>query len=126
MLFRSLLRLVKLGGKTDYGVYRNVIILKKNGTVINKAWNKTYSMTLNKAQWETYNTNLEYFPDFYKGLMNLPKAKKGEDRTDRTEFYLQIRSKGKVKKWNSVGRTAPWPMPLFDTTDVWEYLLKHT
>ena len=121
----ELLRLVKLGGKTDYGIYRNVIVLKEDGTVINKAWNRTYTMTLNQGQWETYKTNLGYFPYFYKRLMKLPKAKKGEIRADRTEFYLQIRSKGKVKKWSSVGRTEPWGIPLFDTTDVWEYLLKN-
>ncbi len=120
----ELLRLVKLGGKTDYGIYRNVLILKKDGTVINKAWNKTYTMKINERQWDDYKTNLEYFPQNWQHLANLPKAKKSEMRSDRTEFYLQVRCKGKIKKWNSVGRAEPWPFPLFDTTDVWEYLAK--
>lgn len=121
----ELLRLVKLGGKADYGKYRNVLILKKDHTVINKAWNKTYTMKLNAQQWDDYQTNLEYFPQNWPVLAGYKKAKRSEMRTDRTEFYLQVRYKGKIKKWNSVGIAEPWPFPLFDTTDVWEYLLKH-
>lgn len=121
----ELLRLVKLGGKADYGMYRNVLILKKDGTAIDKAWNKTYTMKLNKAQWDDYNTNLEYFPQNWPHLADIPKAKKDEMRSDRTEFYLQVRYKGSIRKWSSVGRREPWPFPLFDTTDVWEYLMKN-
>lgn len=121
----ELLRLVKVGGKTDYGKYRNVLVLKKDRMAINKAWNKTYYMKLNDAQWEDFQTNLEYFPQNWPVLANHKKIKKKDIRSDRTEFYLQVRYKGKIKKWNSVGKEEPWPFPLFDTTDVWEYLMKN-
>lgn len=121
----ELMRVVKLGGKTDYGKYRNVLVLKKDGMVINKAWNKRTYMKLNEAQWESYNTNLEYFPQNWSMIADIPKAKKSEMRSDRTEFYLTVRYKGKIRSWNSVGRREPWPFPLFDTTDVWEYLMKN-
>ena len=121
----ELMRLVKLGGKTDYGKYRNVIVLKKSRLVINKAWNKTYYMQLNEKQWETYQINLEYFPQNWPVLAGHKKIKKSEIRSDRTEFYLQVRYKGKIKKWNSAGKEEPWPFPMFDTTDVWEYLMKN-
>ena len=120
----ELLRLVKMGGKADYGRLRNVLILRKDGTVINKAWNKTYTMKLNASQWDDFKTNLQYFPQNWPHLAGVPMAKKGEMRSDRTEFYLQVRYKGEIRKWDSVGRMEPWPFPLFDTTDVWEYLLK--
>ncbi len=121
----ELMRLVKLGGKADYGKYRNVLILKKDHTVIDKAWNKTYTMKLNAAQWDDFQTNLEYFPQNWPVLAGHKKIKKSEIRSDRTEFYLQVRYKGTIKKWSSVGREEPWPFPLFDTTDVWEYLMKN-
>ncbi len=120
----ELMRVVKLGGKTEYGKYRNVLVLKRDGTVIDKTWNKTLTMKLNAAQWDDYKTNLEYFPQNWPYLEKIAKAKKSEMRSDRTEFYIQVRFKGKIKKWSSVGRTEPWPSPIFDTTDVWEYLLK--
>ena len=121
----ELLRLVKFGGKTEYGKYRNIIILKKDHTVINKAWNKTTTMKLNSQQWEDYQADLEYFPKNWSMLAEHKKAKKEGIRPDRTEFYLQVRYKGKIKKWSSVGLEEPWPFPLFDTTDVWEYLMKN-
>lgn len=120
----ELLRLVKLGGKTPYGTYRNVLVLKKNHLVIDKGWNKTYYMQLNDAQWDDYKVNLEYFPQNWPYLAKHKKIKKSEIRSDRTEFYLQVRYKGTIKKWSSVGKEEPWPFPLFDTTDVWEYLAK--
>jgi hypothetical protein len=118
----ELMRVVRLGGKADYGILRNVLILKKDGTVIDKAWNKTLTMKLNKAQWEDFHSNLEYFPQNWPAIEKIPKE---EMRTDRTEFYLEVRYKKTIKRWNSVGRKEPWPFPLFDTTDVWEYLLKN-
>ena len=121
----ELMRVVKFGGKADYGMLRNVLILKKDGTVIDKAWNKTLSMKLNKSQWDDFNTNLEYFPQNWPYIEKIPKATKEEMRSDRTEFYLEVRYKKTIKRWSSVGRKEPWPFPLFDTTDVWEYLLKN-
>ncbi|MBS1703760.1 MAG: hypothetical protein JST12_19000 [Armatimonadetes bacterium] len=121
----ELMRLVKLGGKADYGKYRNILILKSDHSVIDKAWNKTYTMKLNANQWDDYQTNLQYFPDNWPVLAGYKKAKKADLRPDRTEFYLQVRYKGKIKKWKSVGIEEPWPFPLFDTTDVWEYLMKN-
>ena len=121
----ELMRVVKLGGKADYGMLRNVLILRKDGTVIDKAWNKTMTMKLNKSQWEDFHANLEYFPQNWPYLENIPKVTKEEIRTDRTECYLQVRYKKEIKKWSSVGRKEPWPFTLFDTTDVWEYLLKN-